>query len=135
MIKIVALNDVQIIVKVAENLPTDKHSKTLISIMGKLSGRSIEYCTIEEKSKKIITPDLMRIAVKRGFYSEFQEDDSILFYIYKNYQKIFERNLEEIDFSEISVLIENEKDEYLKYLLIKLIVNVAIRRRDIQITE
>lgn len=112
----------------------DKYSKLIFDFISKTTNVNIVYMNCEKnKLINIITPEKMRVQIKRGLYDKFYEDKSDLLWIYKYYKSIFELN----PFS-INKLIDKYKqtnDKYIQWMLIKSIINQGIRKKDEDIVE
>ncbi len=108
-------------------------SELIIEKASKILNIDIEKHEIIACKKDTIDYDKVRSAVKRGFYNEYQVDDSKAYFLYSLFYNTFYEN--EHDLS--AMIIEyNSLDisyEYERWFLVKAILNVSIRENETEI--
>ncbi|OYS02995.1 hypothetical protein CBF61_00895 [Lactobacillus taiwanensis] len=70
----------------------DKYSQKIISILKTYTNINIKEVEKEESRRPFLTPDNMRIAIKRGLYDSFQSENEDLMYMYKYFESVFFKN-------------------------------------------
>ncbi|OYS32825.1 hypothetical protein [Lactobacillus taiwanensis] len=63
----------------------DKYSQKIISILKTYTNINIKEVEKEDSRRPFLTPDNMRIAIKRGLYDSFQSENEDLMYMYKSF--------------------------------------------------
>ena len=121
----------KIIIYKPNEIELDRYSCKIFERVKKMIPIEVVSTTVRKKKK--LDPSNMRKAIKRGFYHEFEEEESVLCEIYRIYGKIFMNH--KINISELIVLLQREINDYEKWLLVKLIINTSIREFDYEVTE
>lgn len=117
-----------------KNIKLDFFSEKIIYILKDIFKIKFKVNNIEEQKKNIITLEKLKVASKRGFYNEFKEDDSDLYYIYQIYKYMIYG--EKINFTEIEKRSRQIKeDSHIYFMFIKILINLAIRNKDSQKSE
>ncbi len=103
----------------------DKYSQKIISILKTYTNINIKEVEKEESRRPFLTPDNMRIAIKRGLYDSFQSENEDLMYMYKYFESVFFKN--ETSLSDMISKFNTVNKSYEKWLLTKAIINKSIR--------
>ena len=103
----------------------DKYSQKIISILRTYTNINIKEVEKEESIRPFLTPDNMRIAIKRGLYDSFQSENEDLMYMYKYFESVFLKN--ETSLSDMISKFNTVNKSYEKWLLTKAIINKSIR--------
>lgn len=103
----------------------DKYSQKIISILRTYTNINIKEVEKEESRRPFLTPNNMRIAIKRGLYDSFQSENEDLMYMYKYFESVFLKN--ETSLSDMISKFNTVNKSYEKWLLTKAIINKSIR--------
>lgn len=112
----------------------DSISYKIFMFLKNVCGKELTFKCIKFKEKNIINENNMRIAVKRGFFNEFKNENTVLDKVYGYYSNVFYNKLNNLD-EMIYVLNQNCSNNYEKWLLIRLIFNILIRNKRFEEAE
>ena len=114
----------------------DRISRLIFSILEAITQITIEYEYIRTSPvNEILTPEAMRIQVKRGLYDKFsiENNDSRLMDIYNYFESVFLGKFYNVD--QLVELFSHTQSNYEKWILIKSIINQGIRQNRQEIVE
>ncbi len=121
----------KIIIKKAKEYSLDDYSYRLLKLVKLTTNIKIEEKEVCGVQANILTPSIMRTAVKRGLYDEFTYQSYPLEYIYRYFKSIFLTNNYSLkDLIQKYKELSNKSDKYINWLLIKAVINRSIREKD-----
>ncbi|GFP07942.1 hypothetical protein [Lactobacillus helveticus] len=112
-------------VNVPADVKLDPYSKKILDILSNNTEIKITQHPSIKAQNDVLNPENMRISIKRGLYDDFDFDNKELTFMYKYFKSVFLNKK-----TDLNLLINKYnqiKDNYIKWLVIKAIINKAIR--------
>lgn len=121
------INEIRVLYESIDKI--DSYSKFIFTVTQQITKIDVSYIFNDKKEDiKEITPENMRVQIKRGLYDHFSNQDSNLLWIYNYFKTVYNGGFYKLD-----SLIDKYnyvEDKYEKWLLIKAIINQGIRQNE-----
>ena len=121
------INEIRVLYESIDKI--DSYSKFIFTVTQQITKIDVNYIFNDKKEDiKEITPENMRVQIKRGLYDHFSDQDSNLLWIYNYFKTVYNGGFYKLD--NLIDKYNYVEDKYEKWLLIKAIINQGIRQNE-----